>query len=49
LFVVAKDEFTGPSKDFMRWVLTDGQKYVLDTGYIPLSEDVLREQVSRLG
>jgi phosphate transport system substrate-binding protein len=49
LFIVTKDNFSGSSKDFVRWILTDGQKYVLESGYIPLKEDVLRGQVGRLG
>jgi len=33
---------------FMEWVLTDGQKYVPETGYIQLSEAKLKEQVKKL-
>jgi len=33
---------------FMNWVLTDGQKYVSDAGYIQLSDTKLKEQVKKL-
>jgi len=46
LFVVTKDGFSGQAQKFMRWVLTDGQRYVLEVGYIPLSGQVLEEQVA---
>lgn len=49
LFVVAKDGFSGRAREFMRWVLTDGQRYVLEVGYIPLGGRVLEEQVARVG
>lgn len=34
--------------EFIRWVLTDGQKYVPDAGYINLSGDKLREGLKKL-
>jgi len=34
---------------FMTWVLTDGQKYVTESGYINLSEEKLREGLKKLG
>lgn len=48
LYLVTKDKFSGPSKDFVMWILTDGQKYVLDVGYISIKEDVLKEQINKL-
>ena len=36
-------------KEFVRWVLTDGQKYVEQTGYINLSKDKLNAEVKQLG
>jgi len=48
LFIVTKDKFSGPSKDFVKWILTDGQKYVDESGYIPLNDNVLKEQISNL-
>jgi phosphate transport system substrate-binding protein len=48
LFVVTKDKFQGPSRDFMKWILTDGQKFMLATGYIPLSKEIVDEQLRSL-
>lgn len=33
--------FTGISKDFVRWILTEGQQYVLDAGYVPLPPETI--------
>lgn len=33
---------------FLKWVLTEGQAYVLDAGYIPLSADRLAEALGRI-
>jgi phosphate transport system substrate-binding protein len=33
---------------FIRWVLTDGQKFVPEGGYINLKDDVLQEQIKKL-
>lgn len=41
LNLVAKRSFSGLTKDFVVWILTDGQQYVTETGYIPLSRDAL--------
>jgi phosphate transport system substrate-binding protein len=35
-------------REFVRWVLTDGQQYVPESGYINLSEERLREELKRL-
>ena len=36
-------------REFMRWVLTEGQKYVLDSGYIPISQNKLQQALEQLG
>lgn len=33
---------------FLKWILTDGQKYVGEAGFIKLSEDRIREGIDRL-
>jgi phosphate transport system substrate-binding protein len=33
---------------FLQWVLTDGQKFVADTGYVPLSAVKLESELSKL-
>ena len=35
--------------EFIRWVLTDGQKYVPETGYINLSAEILAEGLKAIG
>ena len=50
LFFVTKGK---PQKavlvEFIRWVLTEGQKYVPETGYINLSAEVLAEGLKAIG
>jgi len=49
LYLVAKDEFTGVAREFVRWVLTDGQQYVESAGYVSLPADKLAEEMEKLG
>jgi len=35
-------------KEFIRWVLTDGQKYVHESGYIDLTAEKLKEELKKL-
>ena len=37
LYLITKDRFKGPAREFVRWILTDGQKYVDEMGYIKLT------------
>jgi phosphate transport system substrate-binding protein len=34
---------------FIKWVLTDGQKYVSEAGYIKLPDDTLQEELQKIG
>lgn len=43
LYLVTKGKPTGLTKDFIVWCMTDGQKYVTETGYIPLPEKIEEE------
>ncbi len=45
---VTKGKPTGITSEFIRWVLTDGQKYVEETGYIRLSDDALANELKKL-
>ena len=38
LYLVTKNSFRGLTREFICWILTDGQKYVDETGYIPLTK-----------
>jgi phosphate transport system substrate-binding protein len=46
--LVTKNKFTGIIKEFVRWILTDGQKFVQEAGYVPLPADVINEQLAKL-
>lgn len=35
-------------REFLLWVLQDGQKYALETGYIPLSHEKLADQINKI-
>jgi phosphate transport system substrate-binding protein len=35
-------------RDFIQWVLTDGQKFVDEAGYVKFSDDKLKEQLKKL-
>lgn len=48
LYIITKDGFKGPAKDFVAWILTEGQKYVSEAGYIGLQPSQLAEGLSRL-
>ncbi|MEM0467304.1 MAG: PstS family phosphate ABC transporter substrate-binding protein [Candidatus Thermoplasmatota archaeon] len=48
LHLVTLHNFSGITKDFVRWILTEGQQYVLDTGYVPLSQEFINEQLRYL-
>jgi len=44
LHLVTLHNFTGIVKDFVYWILTDGQQYVIDTGYVPLPPETIIAQ-----
>jgi phosphate transport system substrate-binding protein len=48
LYLVTKNKFTGVTKDFVMWILTDGQSYVVESGYVPLSPATISAQIAKL-
>ncbi len=48
LYLVGNGPFTGASKDFVTWILTDGQGYELDTGFIPLTPDRQQSELAKV-
>jgi len=48
LHLVTKDKFTGVTKEFVKWILTDGQNYVEEAGYVSLPGDLINEQLQKL-
>jgi phosphate transport system substrate-binding protein len=49
LYLMTKTNFKGPAKEFVKWILTDGQKYVGEVGYIQLTDQVLKEALAKAG
>lgn len=41
LYLVAKGSWSGLTAEFVRWVLTDGQSYIEEVGYIKLPADTI--------
>jgi len=48
LHLVTKEKFTGITKEFVKWILTDGQQYVEEAGYVSLPQDVINDQLEKL-
>jgi phosphate transport system substrate-binding protein len=48
LTLVTKHNFTGAARDFVEWILTDGQQYVSSSGYLQLPQQTLDEQIQYL-
>ncbi|MFU8868146.1 PstS family phosphate ABC transporter substrate-binding protein [Natronococcus sp.] len=48
MFLASNGDFDERSEEFVEWVLSDGQEYVRDNGYVPLEEDRLEEAQEEL-
>ena len=48
LHLVTKEHFTGITKDFIYWILTEGQQYIADNGYIELTQTMINTQINYL-
>jgi phosphate transport system substrate-binding protein len=48
LYLATNGKPTGLPQSFIEWILTDGQKYVTESGYIQLTPDQLNESLSRV-
>ena len=49
LYLATKDNFAGKAKEFVVWILTEGQKYVPEHGYIQIPEEKLQQELQDLG
>lgn len=49
LYLVTKEEPTPAIVEFYRWVLTEGQAFVPEAGYVPLPEKRLQDALAQLG
>ncbi|QSG01334.1 PstS family phosphate ABC transporter substrate-binding protein [Natranaeroarchaeum sulfidigenes] len=48
MFLSSDGAFEDEAHEFVEWVLTEGQQYVSDNGYVPLEEDRLDEAQTNL-
>ncbi len=48
LYIVVKGQFSGAVREFVLWILTDGQKFVDEVGYIRLSDAQIQEAVGKV-
>lgn len=48
LYLITKESFKEPSKTFVKWILTDGQKYVNEVGYIKITQKQITESLKKL-
>ncbi len=49
LYFIHKGEVTDPLvKDFIKWILTEGQKYVQEAGYVELPDEQIKTEISKL-
>ncbi|MGB3903876.1 MAG: PstS family phosphate ABC transporter substrate-binding protein [Anaerolineae bacterium] len=49
LYLVTQGGFQGLAEEFVRWILTEGQQYAEEVGYISLTDAQLREALGKLG
>jgi phosphate transport system substrate-binding protein len=49
LYLLTKDNYKGLTKEFSRWILTDGQKYVEEIGYIKLTKTQVNSALRKIG
>lgn len=49
LYLVTKGEPSSAIRDFYRWVLTDGQAFVHEAGYVALTDARIQEAITLLG
>jgi len=49
LYLVTKNSFTGASKVFVNWILTDGQKYVEEVGYLKIGAKQIKDALNKTG
>jgi phosphate transport system substrate-binding protein len=49
LYLLTKEDLKGITMEFIRWILTDGQKYVDETGYIKLTKAQVNFALKKLG
>jgi phosphate transport system substrate-binding protein len=48
LYLITKENFKEPSKTFVKWILTEGQKYVNEVGYIKITQKQINDSLKKL-
>jgi len=48
LYLVTKKAFRGPANDFVYWILTDGQKYVGEVGYLRINNKEIEKALEKV-
>ena len=48
LYLATKGKPSGSVKDFLQWILTDGQQFVAESGYIQLTPDILKTSQGKM-
>lgn len=48
VYLVTLNNFTGITKDFVQWILTDGQQFTFDNGYGALADSIRATQIQIL-
>jgi phosphate transport system substrate-binding protein len=48
LYIMTKSKFSGLTLEFARWILTDGQKYLDEVGYIALRDTQIKSALKTL-
>ncbi len=48
LYLVTLRKFSGVTREFIKWVLTDGQSYAPEAGYVPLSGEKIKRELEKL-
>ena len=49
LYIVTREAFRGPAKVFVHWILTDGQKYIDQVGYLKINKPQMQEALRKTG
>lgn len=49
LYLITKESFKGPAKEFIKWILTSGQQNIEEVGYIKLNDAQMTEALKKIG
>jgi len=49
LYLVTKGAFKGPAREFVKWILKDGQKYADDIGYLRINTSQIKAALRKVG